>query len=140
MSLNVLARGAELATVVSTSDPGHGECCEQNAALQVRRLDVAATPDAMTEPARSLVGGVGQQQQHQGRGAEDNQRPKLVLKRQRHVGDQDDRQQKHAVDRPVVAEDVVGGRLGGPPDQNPEDQAEVADLKVDTWWRQVRSR
>ena len=50
---------------------------------------------------------MSQQQQDEGRPAEDDDPDELIVPRQGHVGDQDNRQQEHAIDRPVVSEDIV---------------------------------
>ena len=80
---------------------------ERHPALEMRGLEIPAAPDPVTRPARSLIGRVSQQQQDEGRPAEDDDPDELIVPRQGHVGDQDNRQQEHAIDRPVVSEDIV---------------------------------
>ena len=83
----------------------------------------------MAQPTGPLVRRVGQQQEDQGRRAEQDQGEILVVLGQGHVGGQNDGQQQDPVDSPVIAEDIVRGGLGCPPDQDPNDQAEMPDLE-----------
>ena len=78
--------------------------------------------------ARALIGGMRSEQQHQCGGAEENQGRELILARKRHVGNQDDRHEQNAVDGAVVPIDAVRCGLGGPPDDDADDQAEVPVL------------
>ncbi len=93
------------------------------------RAEVAASPDPVAQPARAFVRGVGKQQDHQGRGAEQHEGVELVLLSQGHVGDEDHGQQKHTVDRTVVPEDVIRRGLGGAPGHDPENETEVPYLQ-----------
>ena len=94
----------------------------------MRRLEVAAAPDAVAQPARPFVRGMRPEQEDKRGATEQDQGRELILQRHSHVGDQDDRHEEDAVHGAVMAEDVVGAHLSGSPGDDADNQAIVAVL------------
>ena len=93
---------------------------EDRPAAQVQRRDRGRVADAATQPVSLFVERMEAHQQEQARDREDHQERQLAAQGERHVGEQQQPDDHHGVDRPPVSERRVARELGG----GPRDQAE----------------
>jgi hypothetical protein len=106
----------------------YGHADEQAAGPQVRPRQRARVAQPVAQPGGSLVERMQPGQEEQGREAEPDQDPQLLIAGDAHVQDQGEAGDHHRVERAMVMEDGIRGELAGAPAQDPEDQHEMAVL------------
>ena len=120
------ASGAEDARGRQRQRAGDGRDDEDRAAPQVERRDRGRIADAPAEPIGLLIERVEAHEQEEARDREDDHEGQLRADRQRHVGDEQQPDHDHGIDRPPMPERRVARELGRTPGDEAEHQQVMA--------------